>query len=95
MSSELDALKEIATEQWAIEPYTSHQVPMYILFGPHRILRNVNMEEDEMIAVTALPDLLALALEVSRTDDNPQLVALAKAALQKATTPVHGGRPDA
>jgi len=78
-------LEELAIEQWTIEPYLSDDVAMYIMSGPFRILSNVNLEEEEMVAVTALPELLMLALEVSRTSDNPQLVALANAALQKAT----------
>lgn len=81
----MTAPEEIATEQWTLEPYASDEVPLYILTGPFRILYNVNLEEEEMHAVTALPELFALALEVVRTADNPQLVSMAEAALKKAT----------
>jgi hypothetical protein len=56
---------------------------MYIKSGPHRILLNVNLEDEEMIAITALPELLTLALAVQR-GDYEQLTDLTDIALKKA-----------
>lgn len=89
----MTAVEDIATEQWTVEPYASDEIAMHIKSGPHRILRNVNLEDDEMTAITALPELFALAMEVAKgcpdaadwEDARGRLAAMANAAIQKAT----------
>lgn len=85
----MNAPEEIATKQWSIEPYASDEIPMYILSGPHRILHNVNLEEEEMQAITALPELFALAYAVVKSASYARLYDMASAALQKATAGQH------
>lgn len=80
----MNAPEEIATEQWSIEPYDRHEVAMHIMSGDFHILTNHNLEGEEMVAVTALPELLTLALAVVNGADTEQVRHLATAALNKA-----------
>lgn len=65
----LSALDEIATEQWTVERDADDGISIYIKTGPHRILHNVNLEDDEMDAVAALPEVVRRLKEAEQERD--------------------------
>lgn len=81
----MNAPEEIATEHWTVEPYDRDEVAMVIMSGEFHILRNINLEIEEMHAITALPELFALALAIRRGEHAGRLLQMANAALDKAT----------
>lgn len=85
----MTAPEDIATEHWTVEPYSRDEIATYILTGDIRILCNVNLEIDEMHAITALPELFALAFAVLSGDDRVR--EMATAAIAKATKGLSDG----